>query len=58
LQAQGVTIELENMPDQSLAFTAMGTLPDLTTRPAVILRRGDRTVRIEVAPSTGSITME
>ena len=58
LEAHGVTVQLEGMTDQSLAFTAMGTLEPLGTVPAIILRRGTRSVRIEIAPSTGTITLE
>jgi prepilin-type N-terminal cleavage/methylation domain-containing protein len=54
----GVTMEIEGMSGDALAFSAQGGLSDLGTTPAVILRQGDRSIRVTVSPATGTVTQE
>jgi prepilin-type N-terminal cleavage/methylation domain-containing protein len=54
--AAGVTIATVDIPNDTLIFNAQGGIADLTTEPAVIVMVGTRWIKLEISPTTGSIS--
>ncbi|MHC4947246.1 MAG: prepilin-type N-terminal cleavage/methylation domain-containing protein [Planctomycetota bacterium] len=54
--AVGVTLELADVPADTLAFNPLGGLADPTLLPAITLRAGPSWVRLDIAPTTGTVT--
>ncbi len=54
--ADGVSIGVSGMPGNMLAFNAQGGLDDPTAQPVITLTHGSRWVRLDIAPTTGTIT--
>ena len=54
--AVGVTLSLSGLDTNTLAFDAQGAVADLTTEPAITLSDDTRWIRLEIAPTTGTIT--
>ena len=54
--ALGVTLSLSDLDSNTLAFDAQGAVADFTTEPAITLSLDTRWIRLEIAPTTGTIT--
>lgn len=54
--AAGVTMALEEIDDNTLAFNPQGGLMDFTAAPGIELSRTGSTIRLAIAPTTGRIS--
>ena len=54
--AAGVTMTLEQAPNNTIGFAAHGGLTDFTTTPLVKVSKSTRGIQLAIAPNTGSIT--
>lgn len=56
ITAQGVNFELKDVADNMIQFNAQGGLMEFTSAPEIVLTRGDSSISLGIAASTGTIT--
>lgn len=56
ITAQGVSFELKDVADNTIEFNAQGGLMEFASAPEIVLTRGDSSMSLAIAASTGTIT--
>jgi len=54
--AQGVTLKLDDVANDTIEFNAQGGLVDFTGKPMIQLNRGDASITLSISPTTGTTT--
>lgn len=54
--AAGVSLDLTDVPDDTLAFNPQGGVADFGAEPEIQLLRGTRWIKLAIHPTTGTIT--